>query len=68
MRVKRASGVETEREGGGVVKDSSKSGGDAEVARGGKRGRRSFQEICRCAAGLGLACVAACAAAALFSH
>lgn len=69
MEVWRASGAETEEEKRKEKKDRKQSSGAAELWRGRQRERWSFGEICRCAAGLRLAGVVTCAAAAaLFSH
>lgn len=47
------------------IKDRQSSGeAERQRGRGRQRGRRSFREICRCAAGLILDAVVACAAAA----
>lgn len=65
MEVRRASSTETVDEKGNQKKKIRKSSG---LYRGKQRERRSFGEICRCAASLRLASVVTCAAAALFSH
>ena len=55
-----------EKKGG--KKERRQSSGAAELRGGRQRERRSFGEICRCAAYLKLSSVVTCAAVALFSH